>query len=701
MTLEWLGLLFRWLHVLFAIMWVGNSFHFNWMDIHMKKPKKAKPGVLGELWMLHGGSFFHLEKKEVNPKQIPGLIHWFKYESYFTWVTGFLLLSIVYYFNGGIYLLDPSVSDLTNHQAIHLGAGTLLFGWLFYDQLWRRKFAQNNPAFGSLITFVAIIAATYFLSTQLSGRAAFLHIGALMATIMTGNVFFHIIPNQKKMMAMAYSGQKPDPSIGARAKMRSVHNNYFTFPVLFMMLSNHSPSTFSTDLKWLVLLLLILGSVAIKHFLNIRENFKSWKIASLASGFITVALIALVIAKPSDAGNLSYTIYLKTLAYDWVHLLARFIHVMAAMMWIGNSLYFTWLTLAFLPPPVAEEGVQGEVWMLHGGLFFHVKQRIIEKKAIPDVLHWFKWESYITWLSGAFMLIIVYYLEGKLYLVDPTMNDVSGFTAIFVGISSLIVGWIAYDIVWVTNISSSKLKGVLTSLFLLLVMSFFLTHFLSGRAAFIHIGALLGTIMAANVFFHIIPRQVKMMHAVENGLEFKQDDVAKTRSLHNNYITYPVVFIMLSNHFPNIFGHHYNWIILALLMLVSAFIKHFVNLSENPASFLPRSAIISAIGFTMIYWIMLPPAAKPVDKNHVVQKIEYSRVAKIIKDRCTECHSVKPSNPIPVPPGIYFDTKGQILKLASRIKARVVDSKTMPLGNITKMTKEERNTINTWFSQLK
>lgn len=701
MTVEWLSLLFRWLHVLFAIMWIGNSFHFNWMDIHMKKPKKAKKGVLGELWMLHGGSFFHLEKKSVNPKQIPGLIHWFKYESYFTWVTGFLLLSVVYYLNGGIYLLDASVSNLTNHQAIHLGAGTLLFGWLFYDQLWRRKFAQNNPATGSLITFVAIIATAYFLSDQLSGRAAFLHVGALMATIMTGNVFFHIIPNQKKMMAMAYEGSEPDPSIGAYAKMRSVHNNYFTFPVIFMMLSNHFPSTFSSEMKWLVLAILILGSVAIKHFLNIRETYKSWKTASWISGILTIALIALVIAKPGDAGNLPYNVYLKTLIYDWIHLLGRFIHVMAAAMWIGNSLYFTWLTLAFLPPKVPEEGVTGEVWMLHGGLFFHVKQRLIEKKAIPETLHWFKWESYVTWLSGAFMLIIVYYLEGKLYLVDPTMNDVSGFVAISVGILSIVLGWLAYDIIWVTTISKCKYRGIFVSLFLLLLLSFFLTHFLSGRAAFIHIGALLGTIMAGNVFFHIIPKQKRMMAAVENGLEVEQETGAKTRSLHNNYMTYPVIFIMLSNHFPNIFGHHYNWIILALLMLVSAFIKHFVNISENPASFLPKSAFAASVGFAMIYWIMLPPKVDPSEHLHKATEVHFVQIEKILKDRCNECHSIKPTNPIPVPPGVYFDDKDQILRLADRIKARVVDSKTMPLGNLTKMTKEERQIVADWYSQLK
>ena len=251
--LDWANLLLRWLHVIVAIAWIGSSFYFVWLDNSLTKPTAPDlkdKGVDGELWAVHGGGFYNPQKYLLAPKQLPDHLHWFYWESYSTWMSGFALLTVVYLFNANVYMIDRSVFDMTATTAVLLALGFLVVGWLVYDTICR-VFGKNDRVVGILVAIYVVIAA--FAATHLfSGRAAFLLIGAMIATIMSANVFFWIIPGQRKVVASLKAGEKPDPIHGKRGKQRSVHNNYFTLPVLFIMISNHYSSTYGHPQAWAV-----------------------------------------------------------------------------------------------------------------------------------------------------------------------------------------------------------------------------------------------------------------------------------------------------------------------------------------------------------------------------------------------------------------------------------------------------------------
>ena len=235
---DWLGLALRWVHVMVGIMWIGTSFYFIWLDSALRREEGQPEGLAGASWMVHGGGFYHVTKYLVAPSQMPKELHWFKYESYFTWITGFLLLVVVYYFGASEALIDPRVMDLTPSQAILYSLAGLAGGWVVYDLLCRSPLGQRTVPLAIAVFALAVIAAFGF-THVFGGRAAFIHVGAFLGTIMTANVFFVIIPNQKKTVAALIEGKVPDPSLGARAKQRSLHNNYLTLPVVLMMKSNH------------------------------------------------------------------------------------------------------------------------------------------------------------------------------------------------------------------------------------------------------------------------------------------------------------------------------------------------------------------------------------------------------------------------------------------------------------------------------
>jgi uncharacterized membrane protein len=260
---DWTNLLLRWTHFIAGIAWIGSSFYFIWLDRALTKPAQPKSGVEGDLWMVHSGGFYQVEKRRPGPGEVPPVLHWFKWEAMLTWITGIALLVLVFYL-GGAYLLDPGVSRIGRGAATALGIGVIVLGWPMYDGLWRSPLA-GRPAIASAISLALLTAVTVVMCRLLSGRAAFMHIGALLGTIMVANVWERILPAQQQMLDATRAGRPADFTIGERAKQRSVHNSYMTFPVLFIMLSNHFPATYASPLNWLVLLLLCVVGAAVRH----------------------------------------------------------------------------------------------------------------------------------------------------------------------------------------------------------------------------------------------------------------------------------------------------------------------------------------------------------------------------------------------------------------------------------------------------
>ncbi len=273
--LEWLNLTVRWLHLIVGIAWIGASFYFVWLDNTIRPPRPGSAlearGVSGELWAVHGGGFYNPQKYLLAPPELPQQLHWFKWEAYSTWLSGFALLVIVYYANASAMLVDRSVADIGAAQAIAIGVGALVAAWAVYDGLCRSPLSRHQGWFGAVV-FLLLTAAAYGLSQVLSGRAAYIHVGAMIGTIMVGNVLMVIIPGQKKMVVAMMAGQAPDPVHGRRGKERSVHNNYFTLPVIFIMVSNHYATTYAHPQNWAVLTLMMAAGVSIRHFFNRKHK---------------------------------------------------------------------------------------------------------------------------------------------------------------------------------------------------------------------------------------------------------------------------------------------------------------------------------------------------------------------------------------------------------------------------------------------
>ena len=269
--MEWLNIVVRVMHITFGIAWIGASFYFVFLENALNRTENVRDELAGNLWAVHGGGFYYLEKYKVAPKTIPKHLHWFKYEAYFTWVSGFALLFIIYYFNSSAMLIDNNVMKLTATQAIGIGIGSFIVGWLLYDQLCKSPL-RKKPLLFALAGIIILTGFAWFYSHVFSGRAAFIHFGAMIGSIMVANVFFVIIPSQKAMVKAGKKGQMPDPQKGKNALFRSIHNNYFTLPVLFVMVSNHFPSTFGNKYQWIVLAAISIGAAGVKHWLNLREQ---------------------------------------------------------------------------------------------------------------------------------------------------------------------------------------------------------------------------------------------------------------------------------------------------------------------------------------------------------------------------------------------------------------------------------------------
>ena len=306
--MEWLNIVVRVMHITFGIAWIGASFYFVFLENALNRTENVRDELAGNLWAIHGGGFYYLEKYKGAPATIPKHLHWFKYEAYFTWVSGFALLFIIYYFNTSAMLIDTNVMKLTATQAIGISIGSFIVGWLLYDGLCKSPL-RKYPLLFALIGIISLTGFAYFYSQVFSGRAAFIHFGAMIGSIMVANVFFVIIPAQKAMVNAAKKGLSPDPQKGKNALFRSIHNNYFTLPVLFVMVSNHFPSTFGNKYQWIVLAAISIGTAGIKHWLNLREQGKLslWILPASVMVLLAVAYITAPQPSTTKCSTVSFT----------------------------------------------------------------------------------------------------------------------------------------------------------------------------------------------------------------------------------------------------------------------------------------------------------------------------------------------------------------------------------------------------------
>lgn len=300
--IEWLNLLVRWIHMIVGIAWIGASFYFVWLENNLNRAN-PREGLSGDLWAIHGGGIYHLEKYKLAPPKMPDNLHWFKWEAYSTWLSGVCLLTIVFYLNPTLYLIAPG-SDLAPAAAVAIGIGSLIAGWFVYSTLCDSPLGKK-PALLGAILFALLVLAAYLLSQVFSGRGAYLHVGAIIGTIMVGNVFRVIMPAQRALVKAIEEGREPDPVLPAKGLLRSRHNNYFTLPVLFIMISNHFPSTYGSHYNWLILTCIAALAVIVRHYFNTRHegNGMAWALPAGAVGMIALAFVTGPNWPSSDASS--------------------------------------------------------------------------------------------------------------------------------------------------------------------------------------------------------------------------------------------------------------------------------------------------------------------------------------------------------------------------------------------------------------
>jgi uncharacterized membrane protein len=393
---------------------------------------------------------------------------------------------------------------------------------------------------------------------------------------------------------------------------------------------------------------------------------------------------------------------------ELLDLVARWVHVIAGIMWIGNSMLWNWLDRNLEKPTDEEQAaakakgevLEGRIWLLHSGGFYDVVKKQLAPNQLPAALHWFKWQNFSTWLSGICLLVIVYYMGGGALLVDASVAKISVPITIAIGVCSIVVSWFFYDLLWRSPLRRAPIAAAVVSFLCLGGVAFALTHLMSARAAFIHLGVILGTVMTGNVWFVIIPSQQELVDATKEGRA--QDAAigkrAKQRSIHNNYMTFPLLFIMISNHFPSIYGSKINWLLLGVLAVGGALVRHWMNVryGEGARYWAPAMTvtIVASLGVVAFFTRPPPHEAGPT-------RVTYAEARSITEHRCLQCHSAQPTDDTwKVPPnGLTFDSPAMMKAFAPRIRERVFVQKTMPLGNKTGITDEERSKLADWVDQ--
>ena len=383
---------------------------------------------------------------------------------------------------------------------------------------------------------------------------------------------------------------------------------------------------------------------------------------------------------------------------DWLNLVLRWAHMIVGIAWVGASFYFIWLDNHLhkpLDPADAAKGIGGEVWAVHGGGFYTAKKFTLAPATLPPELHWFKWEAYTTLVTGFFLLCLVYYYGAEVALIDPSVMDLGKTEAIALGLASLVLGWLVYDAL--CRSAFGKDDAVLGGLLFLYcaVAAWALCHVFSGRGAYIHFGAMLGTIMALNVYFVIIPGQRELVKAKEEGRtpDPKYGLMGRQRSVHNTYFTLPVLFTMISNHYAGLYGHEWNWVLLLMISVAGALIRvWFVQRHKGD----PNPLVLAA-GLVMLALTALLALPRPSSDGG--GPVSFDEVLPIIQARCVSCHAAKPTQEgiVAPPKGVILETPSQIRAMAAAINQQAAQSRVMPPGNMTHITDAERRMIARWF----
>ncbi|NVJ96334.1 MAG: urate hydroxylase PuuD [Marivivens sp.] len=398
--------------------------------------------------------------------------------------------------------------------------------------------------------------------------------------------------------------------------------------------------------------------------------------------------------------------------WDWAAFAVRWLHVITAMAWIGSSFYFIALDLGLRKVPNLPVGAHGEEWQVHGGGFYHIQKYLVAPENMPDHLTWFKWESYTTWLSGAALLMIIYWVGGELYLIDPAKADLALWQGILISAASLSIGWLVYDFLCKSPLGERPTVLMVLLFVLLVVMGWAYNQVFTGRAVMLHLGAFTATIMTANVFLIIMPNQRIVVKDLQEGRtpDAKYGKIAKLRSTHNNYLTLPVVFLMLSNHNPLAFGTDYNWIIAALVFLMGVTIRHYFNTRHARKGSPNWTWAVTAILFILIAWLSTAPLrydtwdesdARPLTPTE--QKFAnaegFEDVASVIPGRCSMCHAREPfyDGIRNAPKGMLLETDHDIARAATQIFLQAGVTHAMPPANVSYMEDDERRMIVEWY----
>lgn len=402
--------------------------------------------------------------------------------------------------------------------------------------------------------------------------------------------------------------------------------------------------------------------------------------------------------------------YEYAIAWEWLNFAVRWLHVVTAIAWIGSSFYFIALDLGLVKRPGLPVGAYGEEWQVHGGGFYHIQKYLVAPASMPEHLTWFKWESYATWLSGFALLAVVYYGGADLFLIDRTVLDIEPWQAIGLSLASLAVGWILYDLLCKSPLGKNT-WGLMVFLYLVLIaMAWGYTQIFTGRAAFLHLGAFTATIMSANVFFIIIPNQKIVVADLIAGRtpDPKYGVIAKQRSLHNNYLTLPVIFFMLSNHYPLAFATQFNWIIAALVFLMGVTIRHWFNTTHARKGKPTWTWLVTVLIFIVIMWLSTVPKVLTGDEEQAsltlreqtfVANGHFEAVRDVVQGRCSMCHAAEPvwEGIARAPKNVKLETDGEIAAHAREIYLQAGRSHAMPPGNITDLSPEERKLLVAWY----
>ena len=396
---------------------------------------------------------------------------------------------------------------------------------------------------------------------------------------------------------------------------------------------------------------------------------------------------------------------------DWIEIAVRWLHVVTAIAWIGSSFYFIALDLGLHRDRNLASGADGEEWQVHGGGFYHIQKYLVAPAAMPDHLVWFKWESYATWLSGFTMLVLVYYLGAELFLIDPQVMELEVWQAVGISLASLAFGWIAYNTLCKVFVNANQTVLMVALFGVLVAMSWFYAQVFSGRAAMLHLGAFTASIMSGNVFFVIMPNQRIVVADLKAGRkpDPKYGKIAKQRSTHNNYLTLPVVFLMLSNHYPLIFATKYNWIIASLVFLMGVTIRHWFNTRHARTGNPHWTWAVTALLFLIIAWLSTAPMrmaegeaqGQAMNREALVYASAdgFEEVVGIVQGRCSMCHAAEPGweGLHWAPKGVLLETEAEIAHEARRIYLQAGVTHAMPPGNLSFIEPEERAAIVKWF----